>query len=316
MTSHVAHATHPGAPASGFEHAGAFAGAPDLLCDALLAEIDGGLARGARVTAAVGPRLRDRLRSARPDAGAGLRFADRGAFYDAPGRTVAALHRLALEAGPSGALFVGEPLLPADRPVELAHWQRLETELGTALAGHRLRVVCAHLTSELPEEVGEAALAAHPCLATPEGPRANPAHRPVPEAGAPAPPPAGAPVLSMDLAADLALVREDAAALADAAGIPDERRSDLVIAVNELAANVLEHGAGKGTVSLWHEDGRVVCEVHDPSPELDDRSVGLRPADTSGDRGYGLWITRQVCDFFEVLPGPEGTRVRLHFRLG
>ncbi|MFC7742820.1 ATP-binding protein [Nocardiopsis composta] len=120
----------------------------------------------------------------------------------------------------------------------------------------------------------------------------------------------------MDLASDLALVREDAAALADAAGMPDERRPDLVIAVNELAANVLEHGAGKGTVSLWHEDGRMVCEVHDPSPDLDDRSVGLRPADTSADRGYGLWITRQVCDFFEVLPGPEGTRVRLHFRLG
>ncbi|MFW5416125.1 ATP-binding protein [Nocardiopsis sp. CNT-189] len=313
MTSHVTHATHPGATASGFEHAGAFAGAPDRLCEALLTEIDGGLARGARVTVAVGPRLRGRLRSARPDAG--LRFADRGAFYDAPGRTVAALYRLALEGGASGALFVGEPVLPADRPVELAHWQRLEAELGTALAGHRLRVVCAHLTSELAEEVREGALAAHPCLATPEGPRANPAHRPPPDAADPAPPPAGAPVLSMGLAADLTLVREDAAALADAAGIPDERRSDLVIAVNELAANVLEHGAGKGTVSLWREDGRVVCEVHDPSPDLDDRSAGLRPADTSGDRGYGLWITRQVCDFFEVLPGPEGTRVRLHFRL-
>src|SRR5690606_41635313 len=118
----------------------------------------------------------------------------------------------------------GERGLPRARPGGPAPCQRLEAALGAAPAGRRLRVVCAHRPAELPAAVREAALAAHPCLATPEGPRGNPAHRPLPDLWTPAPPPAESPVLSMDLASDLALVREDAAALADAAGMPDERR--------------------------------------------------------------------------------------------
>src|SRR5690606_6675632 len=124
MTSHVTHATHPGAEASGFEHAGAFAGAPDRLCAALLTEIDAGLVRGAHVTVAVGPLLRERLRAARPEAGRGLHFAEQGAFYDAPGRTVAALHRLGAAPGTAAARFRRQPVLPADRPADPARRPR------------------------------------------------------------------------------------------------------------------------------------------------------------------------------------------------
>ncbi|MDA2814702.1 anti-sigma factor RsbA family regulatory protein [Nocardiopsis sp. RSe5-2] len=310
------------------EHAAVFAGTDAGLCGPVVPRITAGAEGGRRVTVAVGDRVRAALRARLPGhVLARVDFADRAAYYDAPGRTVGALHRLAVEARGAGALFVGEPDPPpvvhTGRGPDRAHlereqWRRMEAALDQALAGDRLTVLCLHDTSALDAAALRDGREAHPLLLVCAGMRANPAYR-APTGGdgggTAAPGPPAEPVLSLDIRPDLPSVREEAAGLAEEAGLPAERRADLVVAVNELAANVLEHGAGKGTVSLWREGGRLVCEVMDGSAELDDPLVGFRPADGLGGRGYGLWITRQVCDFLEVLPGPDGTRMRAHFRI-
>lgn len=310
------------------EHAAVFSGTDAGLCGPVVPRITAGAEGGRRVTVAVGDRVRAALRARLPEhVLVRVDFADRAAYYDAPGRTVGALHRLAVEAQGVGALFVGEPAPPpaahTGRGPDRAHlerdqWRRMEAALDRALAGDRLTVLCLHDTSALDAAALRDGREAHPLLLVRGGMRANPAFRAPeggPEAAVPAPPPPAEPVLSLDIRPDLPSVREEAVGLAEEAGLPRERQADLMVAVNELAANVLEHGAGKGTVSLWREGGRLVCEVMDGSAELDDPLVGFRPADGLGGRGYGLWITRQVCDFLEVLPGPDGTRMRAHFRL-
>jgi anti-sigma regulatory factor (Ser/Thr protein kinase) len=126
-------------------------------------------------------------------------------------------------------------------------------------------------------------------------------------------PPAEAEVL--EYRADLTKVREFTAGRARRAGLPPDRVTDLVIAVNELAANTLTHTSGPGTLLLWVTADEVVCQIHDSGrftgPPLD--SARPAPDDPGGRRG--LWVVRQVCDQLEICTGEDGTTSRVHMRL-
>jgi anti-sigma regulatory factor (Ser/Thr protein kinase) len=241
---------------------------------------------------------------------------DRNRFYDAPGRTLAALHRLALVHDPVPVVVVAEPSLPASG-MELREWHRLESVLSTALAPQRLRLLCAHDDRALSPRTRSAVLATHPVLVGPDGPRPNPAYLGTAAFGtrpaAPEPLPVIGPVHRLEIGLSLPRLRGDLTALGEAVGFPPGRIDSLVVAVNELAANVLEHGAGKGTVQVWRAPGRWVCDVFDERGGLFDPLAGYRPADSMRPRGYGLWITRQTCDFLEISGSGEGSLVRLHF---
>ncbi|WP_047869740.1 anti-sigma factor RsbA family regulatory protein [Nocardiopsis sp. RV163] len=241
---------------------------------------------------------------------------ERNRFYDAPGRTLAALHRLALVHDPVPVVVVAEPPLPVSE-MELREWHRLESVLSTALAPQRLTLLCVHDERDLTPRTRSAVVATHPVLVESDGPRPNPAYlgtaafgtRPV----APEPLPVSGPVHRLEIGMSLPRLRADLAALGESTGFPPERIDSLVVAVNELAANVLEHGAGKGTVQVWRAPGRWVCDVFDERGGLFDPLTGYRPADNMRPRGYGLWITRQTCDFLEISGSGEGSLVRLHF---
>jgi len=95
-------------------------------------------------------------------------------------------------------------------------------------------------------------------------------------------------------------------------GLPPERASDWVTAVNELMANAVRHGGGHGDLRIWVDDA-LLCEVRDNGPgfaaesyvDRDDRPV------PSGEGGMGLWIARQMTDGMEIDSGPSGTVVRI-----
>jgi anti-sigma regulatory factor (Ser/Thr protein kinase) len=102
------------------------------------------------------------------------------------------------------------------------------------------------------------------------------------------------------------------------AGMPDDRAGDVVLALHELAANAIMHGAGQGRLRMWHVAGALSCEVLDVGPP-DSRG----PADPGGPvsdpwpalDGHGLWLVRQVADRLELLSSPRGTRARVSFAL-
>ena len=100
---------------------------------------------------------------------------------------------------------------------------------------------------------------------------------------------------------------------AERAGLPADRRADLVLAVSEIAANTLAHTAGGGTVHIWTSGPELICQLHDSGWITDPMAGRRRPAPDSP--GQGLWVVNHVCDLVETRSGPAGTTTRLRFRL-
>jgi anti-anti-sigma factor len=148
---------------------------------------------------------------------------------------------------------------------------------------------------------------------------------PAPDRGA-RPDHRGAPIL--DQAFDegsLYALRAAVAAHVTQAGLAHGRAEDLVIAVHELAANAVRHGAGHGRLRIWRSDQALLCEVSDdgvPPPAGDD-SVPP-PAGSHGDPavqwrtepGHGLSLVRQVADRASLTSGPDGTLAAISLALG
>jgi anti-sigma regulatory factor (Ser/Thr protein kinase) len=105
-------------------------------------------------------------------------------------------------------------------------------------------------------------------------------------------------------------VRASVATMLLAAGFGRDRADDVVLAVNEIATNAVEHGPGDAEVYLWLDADGFVAEVHDRGV-LGNPLLGLMAPHPAEPRGRGVWIARQLCDSLHVWANAEGTHVRL-----
>ena len=113
-------------------------------------------------------------------------------------------------------------------------------------------------------------------------------------------------------------MRQSVAAHAAAAGMSTARTGDMTIAVHELAANAVRHGAGLGRVRIWNTGEALRCEVTDDGPPRAADSTRTRARDSAAwhrDPGHGLWLIRRVADQASVQTGPAGTVATLSFAL-
>ncbi len=101
-------------------------------------------------------------------------------------------------------------------------------------------------------------------------------------------------------AATLHLLRARVTACAAAAGMPADLVPEVTLAVHELAANAVRHGAGEGRLLLYAAPGSLRCLVSDAG-----RDAGPWPVR----QGHGLWIVREVADQVTVSSGPQGSRI-------
>ncbi|MFC5828654.1 ATP-binding protein [Nonomuraea insulae] len=98
---------------------------------------------------------------------------------------------------------------------------------------------------------------------------------------------------------DLALIRDLIRVYARHAELSDARTDHLVLAVNEAVTNVLEHGAGGGTITAYISPAGVIVDICDNAGRLrpDHLTAAARlpspPADT---QHLGLWLIHRLCD--------------------
>ncbi|MGH3204951.1 MAG: ATP-binding protein [Streptosporangiaceae bacterium] len=129
--------------------------------------------------------------------------------------------------------------------------------------------------------------------------------------------PAGtpAPVLDQEFdSGNLYALRAAVQAHAGQVGLSEDRASEVVLAVHELAANAIAHGAGHGRLRMWDLAGALSCEIADGgTPGTTDASETADPWPTAD--GHGLWLVRQVADHMDLRSGPRGTRAVVTFEL-
>lgn len=194
-------------------------------------------------------------------------------------------------------------------------WTELDAALNVALADLPVRMVCFFPELPLHLEVLDGARRNHPFHLVGGTLQQNPEHLPPREVlshrPATAPLLLGPPDVRVRFSAwQLCEVRSVVARAAAVAGFDRARVEDVVLAVNEVATNAVEHGAPEAELSVWQDRTGLVCEVHDRGV-LADPLPGLRPPHPADTRGRGLWIARQLCDVLHVWTDADGTHVRI-----
>src|SRR5579872_7396404 len=96
------------------------------------------------------------------------------------------------------------------------------------------------------------------------------------------------------------------------AGLSEDRTGEVVLAIHELAANAIAHGAGRGRLRMWDLTGSLSCEITDAGTlGTTDSSETADPWPTAD--GHGLWLVRQVADHLDLRSGPRGTTAVVTF---
>lgn len=317
------------APAGGtvtadrLQHAVGFHASPEHLLRQLVPLVEAATARGEQVALAVAPHTDDALRHALGDDGAALHVLATAGQHTGSGQTAAMarareLRELTARAGRVTVLV--EHRSELDGP-DGSYWTELDAAVNVALAELPVGLICFYPEMPLHLSVLDGARCNHPQVLVDGELRHNPDHRRPREVlerhPVTSPLLLGAPDMQLEFQAwQLQDVRRAVRALATGAGFDDDRVDDVVLAVNEVATNAVEHGGTPGSsgsgaeLSVWVQPGALVCEVRDRGA-LADPLPGLLAPHPSDPRGRGLWIARQLCDLLHVWTDEGGTHVRI-----
>jgi anti-sigma regulatory factor (Ser/Thr protein kinase) len=249
-----------------------------------------------------------------------VRFVDMSVAGRNPGRIIpAVLHAFTSEHPDKPTRIVGEPIWPGRSEIEYVPCVQHEALINLALANENVSVLCPYDARELSPVQLLDATRTHPVLL--DGARRwhSPGYTdPVDVVEAYnqplAEPPPEAEVLIFDASVGPRRVRRFVHDCAELAGMSPERLADLRVAVHELALNTIIHTGQSGILTIWREDGGVVCDVTD-SGKITDPLVGRRPPAIYDGVGYGLYLVNVLCDLVEIHRLPNGTSIRVHVSL-
>jgi anti-sigma regulatory factor (Ser/Thr protein kinase) len=249
----------------------------------------------------------------RPGRNSGARTLDVADLGRNPARVMPAIRAFADEHAGQHIRVLSELAWAGRSEAELGEVARYETMLNLAFASTPVTMLCLYDAAELPRSAVSAACASHPWLR--QGGRENHSGeyrreqdgqaRPEP----PLPVPAGA--RTMSYRNDLRSVRALVAAEADRAGLSGPRRTDLVIAASEVAANTLKHTGGAGLLRVWVTPDEILCQFDD-SGHIRNPLAGYGRPSGNDPGGQGLWLVNQVCDLAEIRTSVAGTTIRMH----
>lgn len=303
-----------GHTAPGLQHLALFYHDLDEYISAIAAFVSGFATRAEPSFIAIPGDRHAKLRQALPVA-APVAFADICDFGRNPARIMPAIQAFTDSAAGEPSIFVSEPIWPGRSPAETCEATRHEALINLAFDGVATTIVCPYDAAKLPSEVIADARRTHPRITSPDGPPepsrtfAGPGSVPSDCDRPLAPAPATARLLGYRQS--LRELRTHVADYARQVGLSQAKAVDFVLAASEVAANTLRHTNAGGTLSLWHADGELICQLHD-SGHIADPLAGRRSPNRDHPGGQGLWLVNQVCDLVEVRTSAGGTVVRLH----
>jgi anti-sigma regulatory factor (Ser/Thr protein kinase) len=286
-----------------FHHEAVFYGGEQTYMERLLPFLREGAAADEPMLVAVSP-ARIRLLSGALGADAErVTFVPMDELGRNPARIIPAWRAFADAAGSKAVRGIGEPVWAGRSQPELDECHLHESLLNVAFADRpSFQLLCPYDTSALPPDVLHRARVSHPCVDAAHSEHYQPAAT---SAEALPAAPGSARRLSFDGPA-LGEVRRTVAAAARDLGIADDRADACVLAVNELAANSVRHGGGRGELHVWHEDGALVCEVRDAGC-ITDPLAGRRLPTIEQLGGRGLWMVNQLCDLVQIRTPPQAS---------
>jgi len=295
---------------------GVHSGADDLV-DQTAPVVSDAARRGETIALAVGPGTEAALRAAAGSARVvtlGPAVRSRGSGQTTAARLARTLRALTSEAGAVTAVSEHDSDLDG---IDGRYWTEFDAAVNVALTDLPVSLYCFYPELPLHSEILYGALANHPLVFEQGRLRLNDGHRAPRDvlAGMPAAPPIllGAPDLDIVFTAwQLHEVRAAVTDLATATAFDTARCEDVVLAVNEIATNAVEHGSGEARIALWIAGDGLVAEVHDTGDTLSEPLPGLRAPHPADPRGRGVWIARQLCDVLHVWADRSGTHVRMH----
>jgi anti-sigma regulatory factor (Ser/Thr protein kinase) len=253
----------------------------------------------------------DAVRDALGPVGGDVSFVHTDEHGRNPSRMITMLEGFQAAGGDRRSVGINESVFAARSPAALMEAQLAESVLNAAAVGHwPLSVVCLYDSTTLDDDCLTAMRRSHPVI---RGEMDNHDYDPTLGetlfAGALAAVPGEVATLEVE-GPDLAAMRQFVRATASGHGIPPDRVDDLVLAANEIVTNSVRHGGGRCTVTMWHDDEAVVCEVRDEGRITDPLLGRLAPSPTAA-AGRGLWLANHLCDLVQLRSSDQGTVVRL-----
>ncbi|MEV4281684.1 sensor histidine kinase [Actinoplanes xinjiangensis] len=212
--------------------------------------------------------------------------------------------------------IIGEPIWPGRTSVEYPAYAAHEALTNAVFAERNASILCPYNAVGLDRTVMQDAWRTYPVMIANAGPRPSPwftdpiitaatFNQPLPAA------PPDATRFSFTSTAALVAVRRFITRHATGAGLSSDRVEDLVIAVNELTDNTIEHAGTSGAVTIWNEPGYLVCQVDDGG-YLADPPAGRVPPDARTERRRGLILANELCDLVRVHTHRDGTSIHVH----
>jgi anti-sigma regulatory factor (Ser/Thr protein kinase) len=303
-----------------FTHPALLYADPDEYLAGTVPFIRAGLAAGEPVMVAVPADNLARIRTALGTDADRVILRDMGEAGRNPGRIIPdVLLAFAAEHAGRPARIIGEPIWAERNAAEYPACAQHEALINAAFTGRDATILCPYDTSRLDPAWLADAHRTHPVVWTATARWDSDYYAdPIALAGSFSPPlPDPAPDaarISVERGV-LAAIRRFVAGQAQAAGLPADRISDLMIAASEIAANTVVHTAGTGELAVWVDDGYLLCQLND-SGWIRDALVGripVAPEDATG--GRGLLLVNQLCDLVRIHSVPGATAIRLYLRL-
>lgn len=279
-----------------------------------------GIDAGERVLAVTTPENIAALEVALGDRAREVEFRESAAWYRAPAHALLAYERYLASADRQPVRVLGEPYFETLTPASMREWTRYEALINVEFARAPIAFLCPYDARATPEAVLADVRRTHPELddagavaPSPDYTDARTLTRSLDDAAFEEP---RGPVEQHAVTGDLRDTREFAVAVGQRAGLSGKRLAEALLAVQEIAANAVEHGSGGGRLRAWVDDGELIYELSDDGPgTADPLAVHLTP-DLAGRTGPGgLWIARLLSDLVEVRSNDDGFAARLHLRL-